>query len=248
LLREFIRRPRRANTIETLGFARLRFAAIDDIPNAKIPGSFTDLGGRPQDWRDFLSILLTYLVRANSAVRVDWKDKHWIQPRGGLTEYVPASKENRRPLERAWPSVPQGDRPLGRPTRPVVLLAQGLSLPLDDHEARAAIQEWLDAAMVALTVPLSPPGAVTRQLDFSTAHVAAMTRGFLCPVTQRMLDVTFRGFSPYGAGEVTAEPRTAEAVDLPRHPLPFMGQAQDADPETAREDVAHWLANDPASL
>jgi hypothetical protein len=129
-----------------------------------------------------------------------------------------------------------------------VLLAQGLSLPLDDQQARAAIQEWLDQAAVALAVPLSPPGAVTRQLDFSTAHVAAMSLGFLCPVTQRMLDVTFRGLSPYGAGEATAEPRPAEAVDLPRHPLPFMGQAQDADPETAREYVAYWLANDPAII
>ena len=183
LLREFFRRPRRANTIETLGFARLRFAAIDDIPNAKVPRSFIDLGGKPQDWRDFLSILLTYLIRANSAVRVDWKDKHWIQPHGGLTEHVPASKENRGPLERAWPLVPQGNRPLGRPTRPVVLLAQGLSLPLDDHEARAAIQEWLHETMFALAVPLSPPGAVTRQFDFSTAHVAAMTRALRCPVT-----------------------------------------------------------------
>ena len=246
LLREFFRRPRRANTIETLGFARLRFAVIDDIPNAKVPRSFIDLGGRPRDWRDFLSILLTYLVRANSAVRVDWKDKHWIQPHGGLMEYVPARKENRRPLERAWPSVPLGDRPIGHPTRPVVLLAQGLSLSLDDHEARAAIHEWLDRAAAALAVPLSPPGAVTRQLDFSTAHVAAISHGFLCPVTQRVLDVTFRGLSPYGAGDATAEPRPTEAVDLPRHPLPFMGQAQDADPETTREYVAHWLANDPA--
>ena len=61
-----------------------------------------------------------------------------------------------------------------------------------------------------------------------------------------MLDVTFRGLSPYGAEEATARPRPAELLDLPRHPLPFMGQAEAADPETAREFVAHWLASDPA--
>ena len=81
MLREFMRRPRRANTLETIGLARLRFADIDNIADGRTPTAFTSLGGAPSDWRDFLTLLATISFRANSAVDANRDDQHWIQPK-----------------------------------------------------------------------------------------------------------------------------------------------------------------------
>ena len=71
LLREFMRRPRRGNTLETLGLARLNAPTIQGLPAVRLPSVFKEIGGALQDWKDFLSIVLTFLVRANGAAASD---------------------------------------------------------------------------------------------------------------------------------------------------------------------------------
>ena len=247
ILREFFRRPRRANTLETLGLARLNFTSISSIPDARTPSPFIKLGGTPQDWRDFLNLLSTHLVRANSAVRIERTSKHWIQPKVTLTNYVPISRSEKSPEERYWPWVigSGGGRPPTRPARPIVLLLQAFKLSLEDSEHRATIQDVLDAAWHAMGDAMTAPGSPTRALEFSKANLAATTDAWWCPLTRRLLDVAFRGLSPYGAITQSSPGVAATKLEMPRHPVPFLRNSN-GDFSDDRGAVVHWLANDPA--
>lgn len=245
LLREFFRRPRRAISIETLGLARLSFAEVDAIPDVRVPASFTTFGGSGADWRDYLNIILTYLVRENAAVNVPWNDRHWIQPSVFSAEYVKGADAKIENWHKLWPSIRQGDRALGPLSRPVILLAQGLGVPLDDVEARAAVQECLDQAWMQTAGVMATVGSNGRQLEFTKARITPVTDAYVCPITRRLLDTSFRGLTPYGAESRHAPPRVAAKVVLPVHPQPFLGMGEQADPETARELIADWLNSDP---
>lgn len=245
LLREFFRRPRRAISIETLGLARLSFPEIESIPDIRVPAIFSTFGGSGADWRDYLNIILTYMVRENAAVNVPLNDRHWIQPRTFSSEYVKRAEDKTENWHKLWPTIRQGDSALGTLSRPVLLLAQGLGVPLDDVEARAAIQECLDQAWLQLSPVMTTIGAAGRQLEFSKARIVPVTQAYICPVTRRLIDTSFRGLTPYGAESRQAPPRVASKVTLPEHPYPFLGISQQADPDTARELVTDWLNNDP---
>lgn len=245
LLREFFRRPRRAISVETLGLARLSFPEVESIPDVRVPTCFTMFGGNGADWRDYLNIILTYMVRENAAVNVPWNDRHWIQPQIFSAEYVKRAEDKTENWHKLWPSIRQGEHPLGTLSRPVILLAQGLGVPLDDAEARAAVQECLDQAWLQLSGVMTTVGSAGRQLEFSKARIIPVTEAYICPITRRLIDTSFRGLTPYGAESRHAPPRGATKVALPEHPYSFLGATQQADPETARELVADWLNSNP---
>lgn len=246
LLREFFRRPRRAVSIETLGLAKLCFPAVDLLPAARLPKSFSELGGTSEDWKDYLNIILTYMVRENAAVNVSPSLRRWIQPSIFSTEYVKTRDDCMERWQKPWPSIRQGDAPLGVLSRPVILLAQGLGVPLEDTETRAAVQECLDEAWFQLASLMSPVAAVGRQLEFSKARISPMSEAWLCPITRRLLDGSFRGLTPYGAASRSSPARTASPVTLPDHPFPFLGAEQPGDRDAALELVSDWLATNPA--
>lgn len=245
LLREFVRRPPRANSPETLGLARLRFNAIDRIPDAMVPNAFTALGGSAQDWRDYLHLLVTFAIRGRSAIRVQQDLLQWIPPAGARTKELVSN--TRGPLARwelAWPNF--GNRPVGRPPMIVTLLEQACGRSLDDAALREQFQDVFTAAWAALGELTGTPGTTNRQLSFSAAHVAPVTTAWFCPVTRRLLDVSFQGLSPYGAKTRGAAPVQAIRLDMPRHPLPFAGLAQGLPPQEGVGIIKDWLATDPS--
>ena len=78
LLREFTRRPRSGNSIETLGLAKLTFPAIENLVDGDLPKI-----GRPlslEDWKNvFLCHCLTHFARANRAIGIQRDLQIWIQ-------------------------------------------------------------------------------------------------------------------------------------------------------------------------
>ncbi len=241
LLREFLRRPRRANTLETLGLARLEAPLIRRLPAERTPSAFMQIGGSADDWKDFLSILLTYLLRGNGAVRVEYADRHWIQPHGVSRGYVrdPAAA-NRATGDLAWPQPMRG-----RQSRPITLLIQAFGLSLEDKAAREVIAECMDEAWRVLSPLLQAPAARNAQLGFEHLTVSSVTSAWVCPVSRRLLDVSLRGLSPYGA-ERAGLGSVAEKVEMPRLPKPFLDGLKGENVERARDELSEWLTSDPA--
>jgi ATP-dependent helicase YprA (DUF1998 family) len=244
LLREFIRRPPRANAPETLGLARLRFPAIDDLANAQASATFTGLGGNPQDWRDFLHLLTTFIARGRSAVKVPRDVLHWIPPKTGARELLFRPQRPAQSWEVVWPRfVPP---PAGHTPMVVNLLGQAFNLPQGDGATRTLLDDIFHDAWRALGPVLRWPGQTKFALDFAQANVAPVTTVWYCPLTRRLLDVTLRGLSPYGARAPGGPGTSVEQLEMPRHPLPYPGRAGGSTAAEAREQIAAWLADDPA--
>lgn len=244
LLREFARRPPRANSPETLGLARLRFPLVEGLPDGRTSEPFRDLGGSPQDWRDYLNLLLTFAVRGRNTVRVDKALMHWIPPGRGPRDLIFEPSGPLAPYEVAWPRLRSGA--LGRLPSVLTLLEQAFDISLDEPERRAQVREVLADAWRTLSPLLGAPGSTKNRLDLGKAHIAPIGEAFLCPVTRRVLDTTLRGLTPYGA-QTRGEPgRRAEPVRLPRHPAPFVSLGRGAAAEAeARSAVELWLQTEP---
>ena len=244
LLREFVRRPPRANSPETLGLARLRLQAIDTIPDAAVPQAFRDLGGAPAEWRDYLYLLATFIARGRAAVRVGPEILQWVPPAGYRSRDL-VYKPNRQLArwEVLWPNFGGA---VGRTPMIVNLLEQALGKPLDEPLEKERFNDTFAGAWSALSPIFSASGSQTNQFDFRTAHVAPLTNAWFCPMTRRLLDVTLRGLSPYGAKTRGAAPVAAVRLEMPRHPLPYGGRREGMPAAEGQEIIRQWLATDPA--
>lgn len=240
LLREFARRPKRANSAETLGIARLRNPSIDRLADAQLPGAFRRRGKTIDDWRTYLDAVLTWFVRANGAIAISWQMQHWVASKARLTSLVgPGGQTNGDKRLRLWPN---GYFVANPPSRPVALLRQGLGLTPDDGGDRSDLDECLQAAWLHVQPTLSADPE-RRVLDFAKTYVAPVIDAFYCPVTRRLLDRAPFGLTPYGLEETADTRRRATPVAMPRHPAPMLGLS---DLSNARTVTREWIASDPA--
>jgi hypothetical protein len=244
LLREFIRRPPRANAPETMGLARLRFDDIDRIPDVLTPTEWLELGFRAEDWRDFLYLLITFIARGRSAVRVPRDVLHWIPPKAISRELMFRPDRRLQSFEVRWPQY--GTGALGRLPMVVALLEQVSGRSLDDLNDRGIFNTVFEKAWQALQPLLAKSGATNRQVDFKRAHIAPLATGYFCPIMRRALDIAFRGFSPYGAKIRGSQPVPVTKITLPQHPMPFRGEMNEIPPAEARAIIQSWLDEDTA--
>lgn len=240
LLREFSRRPRRANSIETLGLARLRSPAIDRLTPSQMPDAFRRRGKTIEDWRAYLEAVLTHFVRTNGFLAIDQRTQHWIAYRDRRRSLVGPDDDTHGDKQlRAWPNGRQRANPKARP---VAFLLQGLNLDLSSPSDRADLDDCLRLAWQQLQSTFSADPE-RRVFDFGKTFVAPLVNGYHCLVTRRILDSAPFGLSPYGLHKVTSERERAVPISLPSHPAPMLGRA---DMAQAREATRHWLETDAA--
>lgn len=240
LLREFARRPKRANSAETLGLARLRNPVTDSLTDAQLPAAFRRRGKTIEDWRVYLDAVLTWFVRANGAVAITAQMQHWVLSKAKLVSLVgPNSESDDRTKLRAWPNGYGRAHPRARP---VAILVRGLGLNLDDKSDRSDLDDYLRAAWTQLQ-PAFSADPERRIYDFNKTFVAPITDAFYCPVTRRLLDRAPFGLTPYGIEELTEARRRAVPIVMPRHPVPMMGVRTQREPRTTTQN---WIETDLA--
>jgi DEAD/DEAH box helicase domain-containing protein len=240
LLRELARRTRRANSLETMGLASLRYQAIENLPEAKTPDALRSRGKTIQDWRDFLYLSLINAVRDYFAIRIDGRDAHWLQPGIPPKRLIGPQDTITSKTELRWPQV-RPDYVALRGTLPR-LLEVALGLNAEERGDRDIINELLERAWLDLRpLLMTTGGGYDLRLDLSNALVAPVEKAWRCPVTRRVLDTAFCGYSPYGlrSGSTRGIGGRAEPIEMPRHPTPFLTEAGDE----AR--VREWLSDDP---
>lgn len=240
LLTEFLRRPQRANNLETMGLATLRYPPVDRLSAAFMPPLLRDRGATLADWQDFLHLVMDFFVRANSAVQIQPALANWLGQRARPRAFLdPREPGQTGPRERRWP-VLRGHT--GRTSRPVLLLRDGLGLDLDDPATQEAVNETLEAAWRVLQGLRSPALERGFRLDLAQVEVAPLREAWLCPLTRRLLPRCFRGVTPY----VTHRPDPARPAcrrfTMPRLPHPWLRTDQGED---ARDATEAWLREDP---
>lgn len=199
LLREFLRRPKRQNSLETQGLVRVGYLGLSQC--TALPNYWESHGLTLQDWLDFLKVAMDYYVRENTFVRLARAEMAWIGNRFSPKELrSPRSEETDEMRIKRWPQIRNGNHS----QRLIKLLLLGANLEPSDRSHIDIVNEWLFQAWRALTRPggvlVSDDNrfALRREsLAFSLVNAA-----YICPVTHKLIDTTFKNFTPYLPGNI----------------------------------------------
>lgn len=235
LLRELYRRPKRTNSLETLGLVSIRYPGLDRITAGQLPRAWVEIGGSLKDWQNFLKIYLDFIVRENACVELTHHEKDWIGTRFSrkyLVSEIPNGES--RAQKYVWPRFDANSGVGSRARLPRLLRAAFTDI------RDQSIGDVLDAARVSLinSGHLVRGEHAGHYLSWSTVTLARPSALWLCPVTRRLLDTTLRGVSPYHQGDGAATP--CEPVSLPVPPYPFWEHEGALVGEEAR---LAWLAS-----
>ncbi|WP_342208494.1 DEAD/DEAH box helicase [Shewanella xiamenensis] len=194
LFREFVRRPKRQNSTETQGLVKVGYAGLDKIKIC--PSRWEEHGLTLKDWQDFIKVALDFYVRENTFVRVE--DGGWLRWIGtkfsSKSLRSPDSEEHDEGRIKRWPKIKSTQM-----HRLVKLLSLASGLSVESEHSKDIINTWLKAAWLDLTekartlVPDQNRFALNREkLTFSFINKA-----YICPVTNKLLDTTFKRLTPY---------------------------------------------------
>lgn len=206
LAREYSRRPKNQNSSETLALVRVGYDGLEAIKTP--PPGWTDARakkpmstGEPSDslltlgdWKDFLKVALDFYVRENTFIRLDKTMQRWMGAKFlSKTLFPPTSIITESSTSKKWPQVKAGPA-----SRLVKLLEEALGLDRSTSEHQDKINFWLECAwkdLVNANILQSFESGYSlnlRTLTFSLPRTA-----WVCPLTRRMFDTTFRGLTPY---------------------------------------------------
>lgn len=247
LFREFMRRPKRQNSLETQGLVKVGYVGIDKVQ--EVPAYWEQKGLTLDDWRDFLKVALDFHVRENSYIQVDEGWLSWIGSRFSAKSLRnPESKESDEIRVKRWPQI----RNSNHSQRLIKLLLLGAGLNPVSTADVDLVNDWLRAAWGQLTNPGAALKADGNRYFLPREHMlfSLVDRAYVCPVTNKLLDTSFKGFTPYlpthmDFSRLTEEQRKgyqAEPVELPGL-WEFDRSQDDYAPGLAR--VRNLVANDP---
>lgn len=242
LSREFLRRPKRQFSLETLGLVCLKFPALDVMTEQWLPASWRARSRTLADWRGFLEVLLNYLLRARGAVQVNPVYLRWMGS-PAIPRFVvgPGGTVTNPARQFRWPTLARGRRV----TRIPLLLVTALQLDSDSSEDIASANELLEEAWRALLrAGVLAPSQDGYQLNLrEQSALTPLINGFHCPVTRRVLDVTLDGVTPYQKPSVSTSLVRCRAVEFPAHPFPFLRSVSGA--AIAEAEMRDWLEWNP---
>ena len=183
MLRELARRPRRANSVETLGLAKLVAPLIENLSPSRVPSELSRSGFSLIEWREFLYFMLDGVVRQNFVLDIDQNDARWLLPKNAfLRQVVGPGRDKLNASDQSWPRANAS----GVKTNAQRVLERVLGLDAESGIDRAAIDNVLQAAFDQLR-PLMEGSGSTLALRFDRLALAPIGEGWLCPVTNRVL-------------------------------------------------------------
>ncbi|RDE49212.1 MAG: DUF1998 domain-containing protein [Candidatus Accumulibacter meliphilus] len=235
LVREFGRRPKRLNNLETMGLVAVRYPGLDGLaPN--LPGAVQDAGFDRAVWLDFLKICLDFFVRGGGSLAVTPSWRSWLGMPFPQRQLVQRDEANVARNQRRWPRA----RRRGLRSTLVRLLAHVLKADITIALGEDRVDAILLAAWDALIAAnLLRQGGDGRVLALESLAFSPMTKAWICPVTRRFLDTTIQGVTPYLPQQATDSTALCQEVALPLYDEAFSGVTDDL--ERIRRGRA-WLA------
>lgn len=200
MTREFSRRPKNANSLETLGLVKVSYQGLKNLND--LPNYWKESGLGNQDWQDFIKVILDYYIRENTVIDLadDWQQwlggrvrpKHVVsfELREQFKKREDGSKDN---SVLAWPQAS-----VSKNHRLVKLLVLGAKLDLSLQAHRNMADDWLKKAWQILKAEfLVEDGNSKYHLKKEKLTFSLLDKVFLCPITHRLIDTTFKGFTAY---------------------------------------------------
>src|SRR5690606_5062841 len=200
LTREFSRRPKNANSLETLGLVKVGYQGLNNLND--LPNYWKESGLGNQDWQDFIKVVLDYYIRENTVIDLadDWQQ--WlggrVRPKHVVSFELADQFKHRDDGSKnnsilAWPLAS-----VSKNHRIVKLLVLGAKLDLSLQAHRNMADDWLKKAWQVLKAEfLVEDGNSKYHLRKEKLTFSLVDKVFLCPITHRLMDTTFKGFTPY---------------------------------------------------
>lgn len=210
LFREFMRRPKRTNSLETQGLVQVGYQGLEKIH--KSPLHWQEKGLTLDDWRDFLKVTLDHYVRESNFTQLDDELKNWIGSRFS-SKFVrnPESKDPEDNQNRRWPQIRNGNVS----HRLAKLLMLGAGFKTVNAATIDIINTWLKEAWAQLTGPLAVLKPDGNRFYLPKEHMtfSLITDAWTCPVTNKILDTAFKGLTPYLPTHISFEHLTLAQYD-----------------------------------
>lgn len=195
LAREFYRRPKRANSLETMGLVQVCYPKLANVTGKPMawPAHLDDVS-----WRIYLKVLLDFFVRENTLLNID---KRWqsligarISPKWVVAPVLGGKPEKLQSRFARWPSVNTVN---GIQSRAILLLCKAFNWSTAAHLDQ--IDSILSEAWRVLTqqVKLLISSGDGYQLDLKDLSFRLPEMVYLCPVSRRFIDTPFEQLSPY---------------------------------------------------
>lgn len=238
LYREFFFRPRRQHSLEGLGLLKLHYPGLEQ---AKMPAVLEQRGIERAQWIDLLTLTVDTFIRSGApAVEIPENIRRWLGYPGRPSILIAPYLKKQHRSQRVWPLVSSSH---ARRNRLVKLVCHVFDLnPQEKHDADLGdeILSEIWRSLVDTGVLSSVEGGY--QLILSrNAELRTLDEAWLCPVTRRLLPVSFKGVTPYlpmrSAAHSSTELTQCERVRMPALEDPFWNRGGS---EAARD----WLEND----
>jgi DEAD/DEAH box helicase domain-containing protein len=234
LWREFFLRPKRQFSLEMIGLLQLGYPALAKITS--VPAVAAQHGVILEEWRALVQVALDFHVRGSKSVAIPLDMLRWIGYPGVPTVAIAPGQTKTSRRQRPWPST----RTVGtRRSRLVRLLVYALGLDPEQTADQALIEEFLHAVWEAVRPLLSRTESGYHLELGQQAEIVQVREAWLCPVTRRLLPITFRGITPYLPEKSSDDLTRCQKVDMPVLLHPFWLETE---PEAAEQ----WLERDPA--
>lgn len=250
LAREFSRRPKNQNSTETLGLIKVGYQGLEKvttlpplwIDTLAIPALGAANGPRstltPDDWRDFLKVALDFYVRENTFIPMENKMRRWMGSRfSPKALYSPKSDVQESSTIRKWPQIKPGT-----PHRLIKLLELATGLNRTMNADADKINSWLEAAWLALVnAGILESSDTGHSLRLETLTFSLPTEGWVCPLTRRIFDTTFRGLTPYLPQKLLSQDYRCQKIQLPA----LSSLMPDGSPVPKQVQIRQLVARDP---
>ena len=242
MFREFLGRPRRLNSLETLGLVSLNYPRLNKLPESSVPLPWRQHGHSLGEWSIFLKLIIDFYLRANTIVDISYDYLRWLGAPVPKRYLLGPAADEKGDQQQLWPLM----RRLGRQSRIVNYLAAFMRLDLDDTEDRAEINEILHSAWDCMLPLLKQyPEGYLFQLD-QEAELTEVEQAWVCPYTHRILDKTLGGISPYIPQQWQIGDELCKLIEMPKLPWPFRTDSKGGPISDA--EVTEWLESDSRVL
>lgn len=222
LMREFSRRPKNQNSSETLALIKVGYRGLESINTTpeywqstsvpKLNGDIQNELLTVQDWRDFLKVALDFYVRENTFISIGRQEQNWMGARFAPKLLFNPDFKYSDTRSKSWPTI---QKP-GQYSRLIKILAVGASLNLESSRNRDIINVWLRSAWTALiNAQILQSHDNGYALSHNALEFSLPTLAWICPVTNRLIDTTFRSYTPYLPRVIVPEKYRCRLIKMP---------------------------------
>ncbi len=232
LWREFMRRPKRQFSLEGLGLLKLNYPYLDKLND--MPAVAAKMGVTIDEWRSLVQVAMDFVIRGRLSVAISYDVLRWVGYPGIPSVVISPNQKKIDRIQKTWPSA---ETVVSRRANLVRLIAYALNLNLETKKDQSILNELL-VSLWASVVPLLSRRENGYVLDLSQqAEIIQVREAWLCPVTRRLIPVTFKGVTPYLPHIPSKALAECTHVNMPVLPNPFWL-------ENHVDEKAQWLETD----